>query len=88
MKILIQNNGYLDGISGGDKHITSIAEEWSKKEDIEFILPKFAEKFINGKIKKTSYYAISPKKVFPIILEYLIRMRKAKKEAKRIRADI
>ncbi len=88
MKILIINNGYLSGISGGDKHIINVAKNWAIKNSVEFIIPASAKKYLTKNLKSKTYSAKIPKSLFSILLEYFKRVIKAGKITKKSPADI
>lgn len=89
MKILIFQNGYLStGVSGGDKHIIDIAEEWMKEHEIAFMLPDYAAGRIIPGIRIISYPAKKPRNLAEIIIAYFIRFFRAMKIAGTEPADV
>lgn len=89
MRILILTNGYLaEGISGGEKHLIDIAEQWATEHEVTFMLPSFAAERIRAPVRSVSYKSWKPASVPGIVTAYVIRTFQALSIALRERADL
>jgi len=87
-KILIVNNGYLQmGLSGGDAHLLGVGEEWSKINDVTFLIPAFACDFVKGG-RCCSYWSWIPRSVAGIVLVYMQRIIRSYAALWRFSADV
>lgn len=94
MRIAIINNGAYKGeISGGDVHVSRLADELSRKNDVTFILPEQADKVI-GEIKSDKVKLIRIKEPYKInkkeelIKPYFYRANKTKQFLKKHKFDL
>lgn len=89
MKILVFNNGYLsEALSGGDKHVIDIAEQWVRKHHVTFMLPDFAVPRLPPYIHVIKYHSIKPKSVVSMAFTYFLRTLRGFWVACRTPADI
>ncbi len=89
MKILILTNGYLaEGVSGGEKHLIDIAEQWAAEHEVTFMLPSFAAGRIRTPVRSVSYKSWKPASILGIVTTYSIRTFQALNIIRRERADL